>query len=62
MNSQNVVVRAGSRLHVFWFFVLRKVHISISCYHSPNSDGTRETPSHRFSDFKFKTYSPVAFR
>ncbi|KAJ7382233.1 Phosphatidylinositol 4-phosphate 5-kinase type-1 beta [Desmophyllum pertusum] len=26
------------------------------------SDGTRETPSHRFSDFKFKTYSPVAFR
>lgn len=26
------------------------------------SEGTRETPSHRFSDFKFKTYSPVAFR
>ncbi|XP_078355986.1 phosphatidylinositol 4-phosphate 5-kinase type-1 alpha-like, partial [Oculina patagonica] len=26
------------------------------------SEGTRETPSHRFSDFKFKSYSPVAFR
>lgn len=26
------------------------------------SEGSRETPSHRFSDFKFKTYSPVAFR
>lgn len=30
--------------------------------HSFYSEGTRETPSHRFSDFKFKTYSPVAFR
>lgn len=27
-----------------------------------DSEGSRETPSHRFSDFKFKTYSPVAFR
>lgn len=26
------------------------------------SEGSRETPSHRFSDFKFKSYSPVAFR
>ncbi|EDO41004.1 predicted protein [Nematostella vectensis] len=26
------------------------------------SEGTRETPSHKFSDFKFKSYAPVAFR
>ena len=47
-------------------------HIACLCFIQPishfylslffYSEGTRETPSHRFSDFKFKTYSPVAFR
>lgn len=26
------------------------------------SSGSNITPAHHFSDFKFKTYSPVAFR
>ena len=27
-----------------------------------NSEGSQETPAHRYADFKFKTYAPVAFR
>lgn len=28
----------------------------------PNSEGSNLTPAHHFSDFRFKTYAPVAFR
>lgn len=30
-------------------------------YYFP-SEGSQETPGHRYADFKFKTYAPVAFR
>lgn len=32
------------------------------CFLSPNSEGSNLTPAHHFSDFRFKTYAPVAFR
>lgn len=31
-------------------------------FFSPNSEGSNLTPAHHFSDFRFKTYAPVAFR
>lgn len=30
------------------------------CLHS--SEGSNLTPAHHYSDFRFKTYAPVAFR